>query len=214
VVPFVLSGGRTIYYFFVSLMLLTLITHAAKRLSLKQVAALFLLSLLVVGLLPVASIRTGAFNLSAYWNPLNFLPYPFAAALLSHADRAGMRLQPLRLACFAALTLLLCALDWTAYVNRGFFEVNIYALPAYARPSLVLLAMAVVYLGIRARPEKNRLLQFAADNSLALYCLHPFFQFPAERLTSKPLIAFVIVVVFSYGAAAILKLFLREELIK
>lgn len=76
---YLLSGGYTIYYFFISLLFLTVITHFSKQVKLVYVGMLFILSTVLVAILPLVSIATGDFLLSIIWNPINYLPYPFAA---------------------------------------------------------------------------------------------------------------------------------------
>jgi hypothetical protein len=75
----IFTAGNTAYYFFVSLILSLLVTHLIARLSTPLQITGFLSSLLILALLPVATIYLGIYQLSAFWNPLNFLPYPFAA---------------------------------------------------------------------------------------------------------------------------------------
>jgi hypothetical protein len=214
-VVFIVSGGHTIYYFFVSLIGLTIITHFSKRLPVIHVLALFIISTLLVAMLPIVSMATNHFILSVHWNPLNFIPYPFAAILVFHiAKLDSAKIKPIYIILIAVLIVLLIIADWTIYVNRGFFQVNLFAIPAYSRPSLVLIAMVVVLLGIKIQPKQNAVILFMSNNSLALYCLHLFFKTPANRLSGGNLFMYLfLVVVFSYVAGIILKQFIRQELI-
>jgi hypothetical protein len=212
---FILSGGHTIYYFFVSLLGLTLITHFAKFLNFFQVLVLFILSILFVSVLPIVSIATGYFVLCAYWSPLNFLPYPFAAILVSYIAKLDRtRIKPIYLILSACLILLFCIVDWAIYVNKGFFNVLRFAIPIFARPSLVLMAMMSLFLALKINLKRNPVILFMSNNSLALYCIHPFF-LPLKRLSGGHMaVSLFLVVLFSYLTALIMKHFIRQELIK
>lgn len=213
---FILSGGHTIYYFFISLIGLTIITHFSKRLNVFYVAALFIITTLFVSILPILSIATEYFYLSIYWNPLNFLPYPFAAILVLHIARLDRaKIKPVYLILTAFLISIAVIADWTIYVNKGFFDVSIYAVPAYTRPSLVLISMVVLFIAIKVNPKRNPIIMFMSTNSLALYCLHTFFVGPAKQLSGgNLLISLLIVIVLSYFTGAIMKQFINEAVIK
>lgn len=213
---FVMSGGHTIYYFFVSLAVLTIITHFAKRLKLFYVSIFFLATVALVSVLPIFSIATELFVLSAHWSPLNFLPYPFAAILVFHVARMEKaKISPILIIISGAVIVLSVLADWSIYVHRGFFNVNIYAIPAYTRPSLVFISMALLFVAIKTNPKSNPVVLFMSNNSLALYCLHPFFVKPAQDLSnSNLLVSLILVIILSYSSAAILKQFIKRELIK
>ena len=212
---YLLSGGHTIYYFFISLLFLIIITHFAKQIKPVYVGMLFFLSTVVVAILPLVSIATGNFLLSTFWNPINYLPYPFAAILLFHLSKS--RAQKIRwrfLVPVIFLFALAAAADWTIYIDEGFFQVNRYAIPAYMRPSIVLLATGIVWVAINIRHKPNRVIRFMSNNSLALYCLHPFFVEPAKTITDNRILpSLVLVLLFSYAAGVILRKFLSKGLI-
>jgi surface polysaccharide O-acyltransferase-like enzyme len=157
--------------------------------------------------LPILSIATAHFDASIHWNPLNFLPYPFAAILVFHVsklDRA--KIKPTYIIPAGFLILLLFIADWTVYVNKGFFNVNGYAIPAYTRSSLVLIAMIVLLFAIKINPKSNPVIMFMSNNSLALYCIHPFFVEPIKQLSGGNLIiSLFLVLILSYLTAIIMK---------
>jgi hypothetical protein len=73
-----------LYYFFFSLLLLTGLAPLVAFLSLSGVRLLLGLSLAALAVAPWLAARGQApAVLAAYWNPLNFLPYLFAARLLA-----------------------------------------------------------------------------------------------------------------------------------
>lgn len=214
-VSFIVSGGHTIYYFFISLIGLTIITHFSKRLCILHVLVLFIVTTILLLILPILSVATGFFLLSIYWNPLNFLPYPFAAILVFHITRLDKaKIKPIYIVLAGFIIFILVVLDWTIYVNKGFFNVHIFAIPAYTRPSLVLIAMAVLLVATRVNPRRNAVVLFMSKNSLELYCLHPFFLEPAKQLSGGNLLISLLLVVFlSYLTGMIMKQFVKQELI-
>jgi len=220
---YLLTGGNTVYYFFVSLAVVTAVTHYARDLPGGAVWALFALTTLVVGVLPLVHRQTGVIFPGLHANPLNFLPLAFAGLGLARLTQAQAT-RTLDLIGWAALALgAACAvLDWTVYVDPCFFEVNRFALPAYTRPSLVFLAVAVLVLAIRARPPENPVIAFMAYHSLAVYCLHPFFVPVRYKMAqvlhlsgaAEVLAALPVVLALSYGASIVLPFFLRDEVLR
>ncbi len=217
---FVLSGGRSLYYFFVSLILLTIIVYCSKRLATTWIVILFVLSTVILTALPVVSLWTGWFRLSIFWNPLNFFPYPFAAILIwrwVQSDRPTRSWVGL-IVGLAVLSAGSAVLDWTVLVDKGFFNIQRYALPGFARPALVFIAMAMLLLAIRLPLKPLAPVTFMAKYSLALYCLHPFFIEVGGNLgrrigVGQQLFALVISVLLSYAAVLILKGFLNKDLL-
>ena len=225
---YVMTGGDTVYYFFVSLALVTIVTHYVRNLPAPALWAMFVLSTVLVGVLPLlhreyADRTHWALFLGHLANPLNFLPFAFAGVGLARLTQAGatrllagIGLGALVLGAASAL------LDWTVYVDPCFFEVNRFALPAYTRPSLVFLAVAVMILAIRSRPPVNPVVSFMAFHSLAVYCLHPFFVPVHYKLAHVPqlsgvptmLISLPVVLALSYAGSLVLPQFLRAEVLR
>jgi len=225
---YLITGGNTVYYFFISLAVVTVVTHGVRDLPSATVWALFALSTLLVGVMPILHevLRpqtAWAMLLGLHANPLNFLPLAFAGVGLTRLvqaeetrllDRIGI--AALGLGAVAAI------LDWTVYVDPCFFEVNRFALPAYTRPSLVFLAIAVLVLAVRARPAGNPVIAFMARHSLAVYCLHPFFVPVRYKMAqvlhlsgaAEVLVPLPIVLGLSYGASVVLPWFLRDEVLR
>jgi hypothetical protein len=220
---YLMSGGNTYYYFFVGLAIATVVTHYATRLPGWAVWGLFALSTLVVGLLPILHEETGIRLVAHHSNPLNFLPYAFAGVGLARlfAAGAGRALNAIGLACFA-LAVPAALLDWTVYVDECFFYINQYAIPAYSRPSLVFLAVAVLVLAVRSGARGNAVIGFMALHSLGVYCLHPFFidvkfKLIAVLHLTQPLATIVplaVVLALSYAGSIVMPLFVREDLIR
>ena len=220
-----LSGYYTLYYFFVSLVILTIITHFAKKLPNFLLLLLTLLSIIIVGMLPILSIKYQFYLLSVLWNPLNFLPFPFAAIMIQRLKSQNLRPLYWNLIIISLIVLALFAsiLDWTIYVNEGFFTVNLYyAIPSYARPSVVLLTILVLVLVVNFQMKKLAVIDFMAKHSLALYCLHYFFLPMGVYITKifqltgiiSWLASVTMITVTCYILSMILPYFLNKDLIR
>ena len=213
---FILSGGWTVYYFFISLICLSIITHFSKPIRTRYIAIFFILTTLLVSTMPLLSMKTGNYILTIFWNPLNFLPYPFAAILVSRL--VDLKLNKQKQIYLIIGWFLLCfitiIIDWVAYIDAGFFEVGPYAIPSYSRSSLIFISMAVLYFSIKIRPKFNFIIDFMSRYSLGLYVLHVFFSPLAIYLSNGNIImSLLITLLFSYLAAIILSHVLRRELI-
>lgn len=220
---YLMSGGGTYYYFFEALAVVTVVTHLATRLPGRLVWGLFVASTVLVGVLPLLHQELHYRFLAHHANPLNFLPYAFAGVGLARltaagADRARDRIG---LGCLV-LAVPAAVLDWTVYVDRSFFAINQFAIPAYTRPSLVFLAVAVLVLALRSRMPANPVVRFMAVHSLGVYCLHPFFvdiQFKVIEVlglsgASAALVPWAMVLGLSYVGSMLMPLFLREDMIR
>jgi surface polysaccharide O-acyltransferase-like enzyme len=220
---YLLTGGDSYYYFFVDLAIVTVITHLAARLSTAANWGMFAASTLVVGVLPMLHRETHILFLALHADPLNFVPFAFAGVGLARltAARDDRTLGRLGIMCLA-LAAATAVLDWTVYVDPVFFDINRFALPAYTRPSLVFLAVAVVVLAVRFRWPENAIVRFMALHSLAVYCLHPFFvdlKFKLiEALPFGPVgevvVPWTVVLGLSYVGSLVMPAFLRPELVR
>jgi len=220
---YLMSGGNTYYYFFESLAIITVVTHAATRLPGRVVWGLFAASTVLVGVLPLLHEELHYRFLAHHANPLNFLPYAFAGVGLARLSAAGgERARDLVGVGCLILALPAAVLDWTVYVDPCFFEINQYAIPAYTRPSLVLLAVAVLVLAVRSRMPTNPVVRFMAVHSLGVYCLHPFFvdiKFKVIEVfglsgMGAAVVPWALVLGLSYVGSMVMPLFLREEMIR
>jgi len=220
---FILRAGRTPYYFFISLSIMTVIAHFAKKLSTKYLFICTILSIGVVSFAPLLVIRTHLTALTTFWSPLNFIPYPFIALVIHRLNLGGHSGQLYRAvipACLA-LGIILAIMDWTVYPDEVFFFQSRFAIPAYMRPSLVFLGTGIFLASIHWTRWNNRCLSFMSENSLSLYCLHPFFV-PLKRKSAlwlglsgwfELLIPLALVVIAAYCFSVILRYFLNADLL-
>ena len=219
-----LSANGEYYYFFVSLMLLLLVTFGAMRLPTLWNWIGFALTTALVFVLPQIVIANGQILLVTYWNPLNFLPYPFAAVLI-HRNQERLLANARNLMMFLLSMLALCiafaAYEWTHYVQGVFFAEGV-AIPVYTRASLIVLAAAVVALALWPWKEAPRVIRFMSASSLPLFLLHGFFR--PIVLQNTPdiglgdpvtrLIQLVAVILLSYVTALVLPFFLKDEILR
>jgi len=219
-----LNGNKTIYWFFVSLGILTIIAHFSKRLSNLYLILLAVFSTFLVGILPIISIRYKFYSLTNNWNPLNFLPFPFIAIIIQRLKNHDVRslFWNLLIMFLIVFTFLTAVLDWTIYVDKGFFQINLFAMPAYPRPSLILLSALVLVLVVNFQFKQLCIVTFMAKHSLALYCLHFFFLSIGFKIAnifetsdiSHWLVSLITVTLLSYIVSIILPQILNKDLIR
>ena len=217
-----IRAGNTIYYFFVSLLICLTVCQLCRNLSTRAVTFLCGGFCILVAALPIVAERTQIFQLSAYWNPFNFLPYAFGSIILARRElslnQPGIRV---RAACVLAFVAAAVAMvEWHYYPDAIHFRGHGYVMPGYTRISSVGLAYLVMVLAIHPSIRPNPIVAYMSRASLALYLLHPFMMVLIRRLddkitileTSSVLAAFS-VIAMSYLSAHALRLFLRKELL-
>jgi hypothetical protein len=176
-ITLILSAGHTPYYFFVSLIILTVVTHIFSKLSTILNVILFILACILIFVLPEITMTYSLYALSAFWNPMNFFPYPFAAILLARNESFLSKRNP-RLFMIAVLlvaAILLGFYEWRFYINEIFSRGQVHAIPAFTRLSVVCLSILLFSIGLTRSIKTNRTIDFMSEQSLPLYCLHPFF---------------------------------------
>ncbi len=156
-------------------MICLVLTFCIARIKNAWLWAGFSFSVLVLAILPALTERTGFFPLSAYWSPLNFLPYPFAALLFIRSREVMLARRILIFWTAIVACIVFALLEWNYAVGDIYFKNQGFALPPYTRPSLVFGIAAVAVLALHPAIPQNRLITFMAGNALSLYCLHIFF---------------------------------------
>lgn len=221
----VLTAGRTIYYFFVAVLITYGLTLFATPLSTGLNVLLLVVTSAAVGIAPLA---TAAFDwpyLSAYWSPINFIAYPFAAVVIV---RLLGRDAPLVRAVAAAVLLIalgvaLAAAEWRFYPHASLIPGQSYAFPAYTRPSLIAISMALLIVAIRIDLGLPAIVGFMARYSLAAYCLHLFAAEPMRLVVGAvasglpPLgqawLLIALSLGLSYAAARLLSVVWKDQLL-
>ncbi|XHX79375.1 MAG: acyltransferase family protein [Stenomitos frigidus ULC029] len=200
---FIVSGNSTPYFFFFSLIFVTIVAECLILLfrkigksSVKQrisysllfVSLLFLVACSTIGsIITYTGIQPPVFKILssiASWDytPLNFLPYVFTAAIVSQEynqgklDRLTSQLK-LKLVGLLFLTLLFFALEWIFTSNKLLIQVDQAPLDHYLRVSLVFGSWLLLYLALMTKWSVPKVVKFISRCSLGLYGFHVFFTF-------------------------------------
>lgn len=213
--------GGTVYFFFVSLIICLFIAHLIAKLKLRLQIVGFALSIILLASLPELTKISNIYPLSAYWNPLNFIPIPFAAVLIAQ-NRDYVRSKIIILTSVSIILFILFAIfEWNYSVGSIFFPGQGYAIPAYTRVSLLFGVIALAIIATEPRIKSNGAIKYMAKYSLALYCLHPFLMEPVKKhvdgIVHNGMIStytsIILVILFSYAIAIALKIYLKEQVI-
>ena len=181
VLRYAATGGSSEYYFFFSLIIVTCLCYFAAKLTRPLLWILLTGSLLLIWLFPIGVSRLGwPTFLIASWDPLNFVPYIFIAALASDylRDEMQRRVGSLRFKIILLLLLVLALLaatwEWLRLPDESNFVAgNAFALPSYTRLSIVAGASLVFLMAFFVRHRPGKYIMFLSDYSLGLYCIHP-----------------------------------------
>jgi peptidoglycan/LPS O-acetylase OafA/YrhL len=218
----VLTAGHTLYYFFFSLLACQVLAHLITRLDRRMQILGLALSTAMLACLPALTKISGCFVLGAYWNPLNFIPYPFAAVLIAQ-NRGYIRAKKNMLISISLVVfVMLSIIEWRYSIGAIFFPGQGYAFPTYTRASLLFSVVALGIVALESRIKSIGIIRYMAKYSLALYCLHPFLMDPVKafvvgRFSGNSAMAtyaaIIIVVALSYIIAPVLRIYLKEEVI-
>jgi membrane-bound acyltransferase YfiQ involved in biofilm formation len=209
----VLNAGNTIYYFFTSLIICLFVSHLILYMNLKFQLSLFFISIVFLASLPQLTMITSFYPLSACWNPLNFIPFTFAAVIL--AQNMDFILGKSKV--IVLLSIVLCVffsiIEWKYYVGEIFFPGQGCGIPIYTRTSLLFAVFALFTLALRPEIKANVVIKFMARYSLALYCLHPFLiglvkRFVAALIQNDTVglyLSIILVILLSYSIGVLLR---------
>ncbi|OKH38691.1 hypothetical protein NIES2119_08840 [[Phormidium ambiguum] IAM M-71] len=200
---FIVSGNSTPYFFFFSLIFVTVIAESLillfnkiEKPSLKiniNYCLLFLSCILVFSFSTIQPIvqNTGIEssllkiinNLTTWdYNPVNFLPYIFTAAITVQEYRAGKlekvtKLLRIKLYSLLILTLFFFGLEWILTSNGLLIQVDQAPLDHYLRLSLVFGSWLLLYLALISKRQVPASVKFISDCSLGIYGFHVFFTY-------------------------------------
>jgi hypothetical protein len=192
-IEFIVSGGNSPFYFFFSLIFLTTLAAILvlffNKLGnfLARIRVSYCLLFISCALVfcfsaidPIISNNIGTRGVSliqimsniAHWdyNPLNFLPYIFTAAIvvqeLNHGKLNNTSLLfQLKLWSLFFLFLIFTLLEWA----------SLESLTHYSRLSLVFGSWLLLYLAILSKREVPHIVRLISECSLGIYTLHLFF---------------------------------------
>jgi hypothetical protein len=201
IILFVVSGNNTPYFFFFSLIFVTIASEAliyflrilgtqlqtnklTYYLLIVSCAWVFACSTLdpVIHFIGIQSSFLNAVNNLARWdyNPLNFLPYIFTAAITAQEYNDG-KLQAFnkfikqKLSCLLGLALMFFVLEWTLTSNRFLIQVDQAPLDHYMRLSLLFGSWSLLYIALLSRLKVPTVIKIVSNLSLDIYGFHVFF---------------------------------------
>ncbi|WP_019502673.1 acyltransferase family protein [Pseudanabaena sp. PCC 6802] len=191
-IEFIVSGCNSPFYFFFSLIFTTILAalialffKASENNSIRVIYFLFVISCILIFLFSIfdpiisnsyigdrESSLVQTISGIAQWdyNPLNFLPYVFSAAIVVHElDRGKLEeitpLFQLKLWSLLTLFLIFTLLEW----------ILLASLVHYSRLSLVFGSWLLLYLALLTTRQVPCVVKLISDCSLGLYALHLFF---------------------------------------
>ena len=203
---FIVSGNSTPYFFFFSLIFVTIIAEglillfnklekASTKITINYcllIASSFLIFVfftieLIIDRAVIQSSFLNYLNNIARWDytPLNFLPYVFTTAITVQEYNEG-RLEEVtkslkrKLYSLLILTLGFFTLEWTLTSNGLLIQVDQAPLDHYLRLSLVFGSWLLLYLALLAKRKASTIVKFLSGCSLGIYGFHVF-------LIKKPL---------------------------
>ncbi|MBI5741733.1 MAG: acyltransferase [Nitrospirae bacterium] len=214
--------GGGIYYFFICLMVTLTGAYYIAKCRTSVVIAGFILSLICLFMTPALAKMLAFYPLCAYWSPSNFIPYPFAAVLLV---RLSDQISRLRIKVFIAavmLALIFSFIEWKIDIGEIFFRGGGYAIPAYARVSMLFSAIALLVIVLNPKITSPKVIKFMSVHSLALYCIHGFFLVYAKDILSIHFNSSMLwryffvalIIACSYLISLALRYYIKEEIIR
>lgn len=220
----ILSANGEYYYFFVSLILCILMAYFFDRLSTLWIWVALGLSIVFTFFMPQIVMANSQTILIAYWNPLNFLPYPFAGILIfRYQDRflASRRNLILTVLGLLAVGSAVAWYEWTHYV-QGLFLVEGLAFPLLMRVSHVFIGVAIIVLALWPWRIAPALVRFMSKYSLSLFVLHAFFRpivlqnTPALGLPDAVtrLLQLLAVILLCYLTSFLMTAFVKEDILR
>jgi surface polysaccharide O-acyltransferase-like enzyme len=167
-----IHSGKTIYYFFISLLFANALTILIQNKSIFFYWTGFILSSLLLIALPWLAIYFKEPLFAAYYNPFNFIIFAFVAHLLQQYPIT--KKYGLYLLLFIA-TLGVGMYEWNFIKNTIYYKIQTYGMPTYSRYSLVFSATLLFTIFYALKIHSNAVIEFISKNSLGLFCVHVFY---------------------------------------
>ncbi|HEY9597301.1 MAG TPA: acyltransferase family protein, partial [Cyanophyceae cyanobacterium] len=212
---FIVSGNSTPYFFFFSLIFVTVIAefitlllgnleNSSTKIKLSY-GLLFASSIMVFSFSTIqpilnytgiqSSFLTTLNNITGWdYTPINFLPYAFTSAITMQEYKDGKlekvtKFLKRKLYVLLALTLIFFTLEWVLTSKRLLIQVDQAPLDHYLRLSLLFGSWLLLYLALVSKRKVPAIVKLLSKCSLGIYGFHVFFTFKRPLpLTSIPFI--------------------------
>lgn len=185
----------------------------------------FIVSCLIIILMPIFAIITKNDLICIWWNPINFIPYIFSSMIIidessqdlniSSSSQISSKIKS-RIILFTFLWLISTILEWS-FLNQP--EIFAGPLPQYSRISSIFASCLLIYLSlvinIKNLPPLIQLLSYNSSgiyfthryfiNKYFIVTLHKFFILEYFNLDLTNVVMFVIALVGSFTISSFLK---------
>ncbi|MEE4359539.1 MAG: acyltransferase [Desulfococcaceae bacterium] len=221
----IVTGWNSLYYYIFSLILMTILSFFSIKLNYYSLFIWLCVSLFAIGIFPLFVNKENSCQyLVAYWNPLNFLPYVFVAAIV------GKKIEECTFNPFSfefgicilsviVLFFIFSVYEWNYLVNINNFQFDGYAIPSYTRISVVAGTTAVFLLSFAIQSPPPRCIRLLSDYSLGIYCIHGYIiliyqkLIAPENLCWHKLVEYIFVIIVSLFLSIVLRRAFRKGMI-
>jgi hypothetical protein len=185
---FIVTGGNSVFYFLFSLILLTVISFVLFKLSAGIHWALLLFSTVPIWFFPVVvKVFNASPILTAFWNPLNFLPYVFISSLTckymkEKKDLLHTILYRRIISIVFGVCVVSAVIEWCCFRDFHNFVYNGSAFPSLTRMSLVAGTCFLFLVSFYVQRPSWAMISFLSDYSLGIYCIHGFVYWYYDKL--------------------------------
>jgi surface polysaccharide O-acyltransferase-like enzyme len=199
---FIISGNNTPYFFFFSLIFVTIFAQIL-NLFLKKIdkeltrinlcyyllfaaCILIFISSIFEPITNHLDLQNGfikIINNITQWNynPLNFLPYIFTASITMQDYKQGKlenkNMLTRKLGTLIFFTLIFFVLEWILTSNHLMIQINQASLDHYMRLSLVFGSWFLLYVALLSKYKVPKVIKFISANSLGIYGFHELLLF-------------------------------------
>lgn len=215
---FIIRGGNSLFYFFFTLIFITIISFFFDKINRYLFYFLFFCSILSLWLYPILNIVSEKFKyLVAYWNPLLFLPYAFIGKIFSENIKENQdkdRVSKSTIVLLLLTFVISAVFEWAYLPNENHKLVLSSIMPSYARLSPAIGAVLLLIFAFKINKPAPVFIKILSDASLGVYCVHIFvLRYLNPILPSWPPGKFFATLLFSLFLTFILRRILSARLI-
>lgn len=214
VLIFIMRGGKSIFWFFFSLTFTTALAALTRKLPLRLTWMALCVSLLAITIFPILNMYEPAYRyLVAFWNPLSFVPYVFAAKLFVYYEntiKSHRRIQLILLVAFVAL----CSIEWLTLIHPNHRLVQFVEIPIYSRVSVAVGASLLFIASLQIHRQPPKVVKVLSSASLGLYCIHPFLVALTPTIRDEAVGLYAIAYFLLIAAASLATTYLLKQVLQ